>query len=356
MLSGAVVGRYHRSDPARARLRDVAARSRALLKIPDSHRIVILPGSDTGAVEAAMWNLLGARGVEILAFDFFGREWARDVTRELKLPDARVHEAPYGEMPDLARVDFARDVVFAWTGTTAGTSVPGGGWIAKDRAGLTICDATAAAFAAELPWELLDAASFSWQKAMGGEAQHGMLVLGPRAVARIRDYRPPWPMPKLFRIAADGRLDEGLFDGGAVNTPSLLAVEDALYALEWIEREGGLAGMIARTQVNRAILDDWIGASGWAAHLARDAGIRAPTPVTMRFSGAAGALPEPEQRGLGLAMAAALEREGVAYDVASYRAAPPGLRVWTGGTIMAEDLAALCPWLDWAFKEAYPGA
>jgi len=356
-LSGAVVGRYHRSGPARARLCELAEKTRALLRIPATHRIAIVPGSDTGAVESAMWNLLAPRGVDILAFDHFGREWARDVADELRLGDVRTLAAPYGEIPDLARVDFDRDVVFTWTGTPAGTCVPGGGWIRDDRRGLTVCDATAAVFAVDLPWEKLDAATFSWQKAMGGEAQHGMLVLGPRAVERLESHTPPWPIPKLFRIAREGRLDEALFAGGVINTPSLLAVEDALFALAWIEREGGLDGMIARSRANRAVLDSWIESSAWAAHLARDPATRPPTPVAMRFSGPrAGAGDEASQRRLAAAIAAALEAEFVAFDIEAYRAAPPGLRVWTGGTVEAADLAALTGWLDWAFAQSLPGS
>jgi len=355
-LSRAVVGRYHRSGPARARLREVAEKTRALLGIPASHRIAILPGSDTGAVEAALWNLLGPRGVDILAFDHFGHEWARDVTDQLRLADVRALTAPYGEVPDLSRVDFGRDVVFAWTGTTAGTCVPRDDWIAGDRQGLTICDATSAVFAIDLPWARLAAATFSWQKAMGGEAQHGFLVLGPRAAERLAGYTPAWPIPKLFRIAKDGRLDEPLFDGGVINTPSLLCVEDALLSLAWIEKQGGLKGMIARARANRALLDSWIETSDWAGHLPRNAAFRPPTPVAMRFSGPrTEAMTDADRRRLGAAIAALLEAEAVAFDIDAYRAAPPGLRVWTGGTVAAEDVAALPAWLDWAVAKVMSG-
>lgn len=351
-LSNAVVGRYHRSNSARARLHEVVERTRKLLGIPASHRIAMLPGSDTGAVEAAMWNLLGPRGVDALAFDYFGHEWARDVADQLRLSDIRVLAAPYGEIPDLSGVDFGRDVIFAWTGTTAGTCVPDGAWIAGDRAGLTICDATAAVFAADLPWDRLDAATFSWQKSMGGEAQHGMLILGPRAVARLQSYTPDWPVPKLFRLKKDGKIDDALFEGGVINTPSMLAVEDALSSLAWIEAIGGLPAMIARARANRAILDPSIDRSAWLAHLAREPATRPATPVAMRLVGPAIAgKSEAEHRRMAAAIAALLETEGVAFDIEAYRTAPPGFRIWTGGTVEAEDIAALPPWLDWAFEQ-----
>ena len=349
-LSNALTGRYHRSKAGAERLQRLVQKTRELLEIPATHRIAILPGSDTGAVEAAMWNLLGPRGVDILAFDLFGQEWAKDVAEQLRLADVRALKAPYGEIPDLGQIDFARDVVFTWTGTTAGTCVPGGKWIAPDRAGLTICDATAAVFAAELPWDKLDAATFSWQKAMGGEAQHGMLVLGPRAVERIESHAPAWPIPKLFRLTRGGVLDPMLWEGGVVNTPSMLCVEDALYSLAWIESIGGLAAMIARAQANRAVLDAWIGRSDWVAHLPQRPEIRPSTPVAMLLSGPrVKNLDENGKRGRAKAIAALLEAEGVAFDIAAFRTAPPGLRVWTGGTVELADISALLPWLDWAF-------
>ena len=356
LLSGAALGRYHRSAPYRARLSEAAARIRALLAIPESHRILILPGSDTGAVECAMWNLLGPRGVDVLAFDHFGHVWAGDVIRELKLADVRVHAADYGRMPDLAAWDAARDLIFCWTGTTAGTCVPGGAFIPGDRQGLTICDATAAVFAIELPWDKLDAATFSWQKAMGGEAQHGILILGPRACERLASYAPPWPLPKLFRIRRDGTLDPELTEGGVINTPSLLSVEDALVSLRWIEAIGGLAAMIARAQANRAILDRWIDSCPWAEHLAADAKIRAATPVAMRLTGPVfEPMDEQGRRAAAHRIAALLEAEDAAYDIEAYRHAPPGLRVWTGGTVAAADIEALLPWLDWAYGEVATG-
>lgn len=357
LLSGAALGRYHRSQPYRTRLRDLAARIRALLEIPDSHRILIVPGSDTGAVECAMWNLLGPRGADVLAFDHFGHQWAVDILHELKLTDVRVHAADYGGMSDLSAWDAARDLVFCWTGTTAGTCVPDGDFIPDSRAGLTICDATAAVFSLRLPWDKLDAATFSWQKAMGGEAQHGVLVLGPRARERLAAHVPVWPMPKLFRIAQEGVLDESLTEGGVINTPSLLSVEDALVSLKWIESVGGLDGMIARARVNRAILDAWIDSSVWAAHLADDPQIRAPTPVAMRFRGPVfEPMDVPARRRAAGEIAALLEAEDAAYDIEAYRHAPPGLRMWTGGTVEAGDLEALLPWLDWAYEEVAGGA
>jgi phosphoserine aminotransferase len=354
-LSAALTGRYHRSDAGRARLQELVTKTRALLGIPESHRIAIVPGSDTGAVEAAMWNLLGPRGLDVLAFDYFGQEWARDAIDQLRLPDVRAISAPYGEMPDLSQWDPARDLVFTWTGTTAGVCVPsgdwpGGDWIPKHRQGLTICDATAAVFAAELPWDRLDAATFSWQKAMGGEAQHGMLVLGPRGVERLLRYTPDWPVPKLFRLKKNNQLDPMLWEGGVINTPSMLCVEDALFSLAWIESIGGLRGMIERAKANRATLDKWIAWSDWVSHLPVRPEIRPLTPVAMRLEGSKlKDLDEDEKRARAKAIAALLEAEGVAFDINAYRTAPPGLRVWTGGTVELADISALPAWLDWAF-------
>ena len=351
-LASALTGRYHRSKAGAERLQRLVQKTRKLLEIPATHRIAILPGSDTGAMEAAMWNLLGPRGVDILAFDLFGHEWARDVAEQLRLADVRALKAPYGEIPDLAAVDFARDVVFTWTGTTAGTCVPGEAWIAPDRTGLTICDATAAVFAAELPWAKLDAATFSWQKALGGEAQHGMLVLGPRAVERIESHAPAWQVPKLFRVTRDGALDPMLWEGGVVNTPSMLCVEDALFSLAWIEKIGGLPAMIARAKANRAVLDAWIEKSRWAGHLTRDPATRPNTPVAMRLNGPEiDGVSDDEKRCIASAIATLLESEAVAFDIHAFRTAPPGLRVWTGGTVELSDIAALPPWLDWAFEQ-----
>ncbi|MFZ0694380.1 MAG: phosphoserine transaminase [Alphaproteobacteria bacterium] len=355
-LSAALTGRYHRSEAGRARLQELLTKARALLGIPESHRIAILPGSDTGAIEAAMWNLLGPRGLDVLAFDYFGQEWARDAIDELRLPDVRVLKSCYGEMPDLSRWDPARDLVFPWTGTTAGVCVPGGDWIPDTRQGLTICDATAAVFAADIPWDLLDAATFSWQKAMGGEAQHGMLVLGPRAIERLLGYTPAWPVPKLFRLKKHNQLDPMLWEGGVINTPSMLCVEDALFSLAWIESIGGLRGMIERAKANRAVLDQWISQCDWVAQLPQRPEIRPTTPVSMCLEGSRlKGLGEDQKRARAKAISSLLETEGVAFDINAYRTAPPGLRVWTGGTVELADISALPAWLDWAFETTEPG-
>ena len=350
VLSGAVVGRSHRSKAAKARLAEVIERSRHLLGLPDGWRIGIVPASDTGAVEMALWSLLGPRGVDMLAWESFGAGWVADVVKQLKLDDVRVHEAAYGRLPDLSAVDFSRDVVFAWNGTTSGVCVPGGDWIADDREGLTICDATSAAFAVDLPWRKLDVATYSWQKALGGEAQHGMLILGPRAVARLESHTPPWPLPKIFRLTTGGRLIEGVFGGETINTPSMLAVEDALDGLKWAESIGGGAALIRRNRDNFAAVSAWVGRTPWVDFLAEDPATRSPTSVCLRiddpwFTGLA-----PEARAAtALRLAAILEDEGVAYDLGAYRAAPPGLRIWAAATVETADLEALFPWLDWAF-------
>jgi phosphoserine aminotransferase len=331
-------------------------RSRRLLAIPEDHRIAIMPGSDTGAIEAAMWTMLGERGVDVMAWDSFGHDWAADVVEQLRLADARVFRAPYGALPDLSQWDPDRDLVMTWTGTSAGTSLPGGEWIARDRKGLVLCDATAAVFAVDLPWDRLDVATYSWQKVMGGEAQHGMLVLSPRAVERLQRYTPPWPVPKLLRLARDGKIDMGLFEGSTINTPSMLCVEDALAALVWIESSGGLEAMIRRARENRAVVDGWIARTEWVDHLAEEPATRPPTPVCMRLTGPFfGSLTGDELRAAARRIPALLEAEGVAYDIGAYRSAPPGLRVWTGGTVETADVAALLPWLDWAYDRVSAG-
>jgi phosphoserine aminotransferase len=324
-----------------------------LLGIPDTHRIAIVPASDTGAVEMAMWSLLGARGADILVWESFGDAWAVDATKQLRLPDIRVLKAPYGALPDLRQVDFSRDVVFAWNGTTSGVRVPDGDWIAPDRGGLTICDATSAAFAMRLPWDRLDVTTWSWQKVLGGEGQHGMLVLGPRAVQRLESYTPPWPLPKLFRMTSGGKLTEGLFRGETINTPSMLAVEDALDGLRWAEAIGGLDALVARSEGNLAAIEDWVNGSRWAQFLAADRRIRSCTSVCLRISDAALAHLEPAARGaVPGRIAALLDAERVAFDIDAYRDAPPGLRIWAGATVERTDLEALFPWLDWAFAHA----
>ena len=352
-LDKALLGRSHRSKPGKQKLAEVIDRTRAVLGIPATHRIAIVPASDTGAVEMALWSLLGARGVDVLAWESFGEAWAVDIARQLRLADARVMKAPYGALPDLSRVDFARDVVFTWNGTTSGVRVPGGDWIAPDRAGLTICDATSAAFAMRLPWDRLDVTTWSWQKVLGGEGQHGMLVLGPRAVERLESHVPAWPLPKLFRMTSGGKLVEGLFKGETINTPSMLAVEDAIDGLRWAEGIGGLDALVARSESNLAAIESWVARSGWAGFLASDKATRSCTSVCLRIvDPAILALPAEVQAALPKRIAALLEAEKVAFDIDAYRDAPPGLRIWAGATIERADLEALFPWLDWAFDEA----
>jgi phosphoserine aminotransferase len=351
-LSGALVGRSHRAAPAKARLGEVIARSREILGVPADHRIAIVPASDTGAFEMAMWSLLGARGVDAVAFESFGEGWVTDASRQLKLTDLRVHRAAYGELPDLGAVDCDRDVIFTWNGTTSGVRVPDGEWINDDRRGLTLCDATSAAFAMPLPWAKLDVVTWSWQKVLGGEAQHGMLALSPRAVDRLLSWTPPWPLPKLFRMVSGDKLMAGLFEGETINTPSMLAVEDALDGLRWAERIGGLPALIARSRANLDVLERWVEGSGWVAFLAADPRLRSSTSICLRVvDPAVAALPDDQQRGFIKTLTARLEEEGVAYDIAAYRDAPPGLRIWGGATVDTSDVEALTPWLDWAFGE-----
>ncbi len=304
-----------------------------------------MPASDTGAVEMALWSMLGARGVEMLAWESFGAGWVTDVAKQLKL-DATVKTAEYGLLPDLASVDFANDVVFTWNGTTSGVRVPNGDWIAADREGLTICDATSAAFAMDLPWDKLDVTTFSWQKVLGGEAAHGMLVLSPRAVERLESYTPAWPLPKIFRMTKGGKLIEGIFEGATINTPSMLAVEDYLVALDWARAVGGLKGLIARADANAQAIFDFCDAKPWIANLAEDAATRSNTSVCLKFTDDRIA----DGAAFAKAVAKRLEGEGVALDIGAYRDAPAGLRIWCGGTVETADVAALLPWLDWAFN------
>ena len=351
-LERALVGRSHRSAAGKARLTEVLARSRALLGLPDDYRIGIVAGSDTGAFELAMWHLLGARGVDLLAWESFGQGWLIDARDQLRLEDLRAFEADYGALPDLAAVAPERDLVFTWNGTTSGVRVPDGDWIAAERGGLSLCDATSAVFAMALPWAKLDVVTYSWQKVLGGEAQHGMLILSPRAVERLERFRPPRPLPKLFRLTKDGSLDEAVFRGDTINTPSMLAVEDALDGLRWAERIGGLSALIARSEDNLRVVAEWVERTPWVDFLAvRPA--RSPTSICLRCrSGDHGARPAPGQAALIQDMVARLETEGVAYDIAAYRDAPPGLRLWGGATVERADLARLLPWLDWAYREA----
>ncbi|MFQ5783333.1 MAG: phosphoserine transaminase [Alphaproteobacteria bacterium] len=352
-LDGALTGRSHRSAAGKARLAEVIARSRAVLGVPDDYRIGIVPASDTGAVELALWSLLGARGVDLLAWESFGRGWVADATQHLGLDDIRVLEAGYGALPDLAAVDFDRDVVFVWNGTTSGVRVPDGAWIAEVRAGLTICDATSAAFAMELPWERLDVVTWSWQKVLGGEAAHGMLVLSPRAVERLENFTPPRPLPKIFRLVKGGRIDEAIFRGGTINTPSMLCVEDAIDGLRWAEEIGGLAALITRSEANLAAVARWVATSDWAAFLAAAPETRSCTSICLRIIDPGFARRAPEARADTVKrLVALLDEEGVAHDIGAYREAPPGLRIWGGGTVETADVEALLPWLDWAYAEA----
>jgi phosphoserine aminotransferase len=350
-LADASIGRSHRAKGPKAKLQRVIEDSREILGIPEDFRIGIVPASDTGAFEMAMWSVLGARPVDILAWESFGQGWATDVVKQLKLDDVRALDADYGELPDLATVDFTRDVVFTWNGTTSGVRVPDGSWIPDDRAGLTLCDATSAAFAMDLPWDKLDIVTWSWQKVLGGEAQHGMLVLSPRAVERLESYTPPWPMPKVFRLTKGGKLNEDIFKGSTINTPSMLCVEDHLDALDWSREIGGVDALIARSNANFDVIDAWVAGSEWAAFLAGDPALRSTTSVCLKivdpwFT----ALPADEQAAAAKAVATLLDGEGVAFDVGAYRDAPPGLRIWAGATVEQSDLAALMPWLDWAFQ------
>ncbi len=349
-LRGALLGRNHRQPETRARLALALERTRTLLKLPAGYLAAIVPASDTGAVEMALWSLLGPRGVDVLAWEAFSRAWVTDIVEQLKLKDVRALLAPYGDLPDLSQVDFDRDVVFAWNGTTSGVRVPNGDWIAAGREGLTICDATSAVFAQPIDWEKLDAATFSWQKVLGGEAQHGILILSPRAVARLESYTPPWPLPKLFRMTKDGKLMRNLFEGSTINTPSMLCLEDYLDALDFVESVGGIEGTIARSDVNAAVIADFVARTPWIDFLARVPETRSNTSVCLKIVDAEVlALPPAMREAFPRRMAALLDRENVAKDIASYRDAPPGLRIWTGATVEASDLEALMPWLDYAF-------
>ncbi len=349
-LSGALLGRSHRAAAPKARLADVIERSHATLGMPADWRLGIVPASDTGAVELALWSLLGARPVDVLAFESFGQGWATDVVKQLKLADARVISAPYGRLPDLSAVNFDHDVVFPWNGTTSGVRMPHGDWIARDRQGLMICDATSAAFAMPLPWDRLDVVTWSWQKVLGGEAAHGMLALSPRAVQRLLTHTPAWPLPKIFRLTSNGKLNEGVFRGETINTPSMLCVEDALDGLRWAESVGGLPGLMARCEANHAAVAQWVARTPWVDFLAEDPLTRSCTAICLKIVAPwFTALPAEEQVRAAKRIAALLEKEAVAYDIAAHRDSPPGLRIWGGATIEAADVAALLPWLDWAY-------
>jgi phosphoserine aminotransferase len=349
-LAAALTGRSHRSKPGKARLQEVIDRTRKVLGVPADYRIGIVPASDTGAVEMALWSLLGARGVDMLSWESFGAGWVTDVVKQLKLADARTLEAPYGKLPDLSQVSPKRDVVFTWNGTTSGVRVPNGDWIKADREGLTICDATSAAFAMDLPWDKLDVTTYSWQKVLGGEGAHGMLILSPRAVTRLESYKPAWPLPKIFRLTQSGKLNEGIFKGETINTPSMLCVEDALDGLKWAEQVGGLKGLMARSQANFAAIETWIAGAGWIDFLAEDKATRSCTSVCLKIvDPLVAAMKHEDKWAFAKRIGALLEAEKVAYDIDAHRDSPPGLRIWTGATVETSDLEALFPWLDWAF-------
>ena len=349
-LKDAVLGRSHRGKPGKAKLKLAIDRTREVLGVPADFLIGIVPGSDTGAVEMAMWSMLGPRPVQLLAFESFGKDWVTDVTKQLKLPDVEVLDAPYGQLPDTSKVRPDADLVFTWNGTTSGVRVPNADFISADREGIVICDATSAAFAQDLDWTKLDAVTFSWQKALGGEAAHGVLILSPRAVARLESYSPAWPMPKLFRMVDNGKFNAAIFEGATINTPSLLCVEDALDALAWADTVGGAAGMKARSEANLKALEDWVAVTPWVAFLAEDKAMRSNTSVCLKVvDPKVTALSADAQADFAKKLASLLEKEKAAYDIGGYAKSPPGLRIWCGATVDTADVQALTPWLDWAF-------
>lgn len=351
-LNDALLGRSHRSKPGKAKLQYAIDKTREILGVPDEYLIGIVPGSDTGAVEMALWSMLGQRGVDMLAWESFGAGWVTDVAKQLKLDDVNIYTADYGNLPDLSVVDTDRDVVFTWNGTTSGVKLPNADWIADDRKGLTICDATSAAFAMHLPFEKLDVVTYSWQKVLGGEAAHGMIILSPRAVERLENYTPSWPLPKIFRLTKGGKLIEGIFKGTTINTPSMLCVEDYIDALEWSAGLGGLKGLVAKSEANLKVIADWVERSDWAAFLAADPATISNTSVCLKVKDPwLASLDDETQAAVPKALAALLDAEGIAYDIGAYRDAPPGLRIWAGATVEAEDLLALTHWLDWAYGE-----
>lgn len=351
-LQEALLGRSHRSKPGLARLQAVIARSKAVLGVPDDYLCGIVPASDTGAIEMALWSLLGARPVDMFAWESFGKEWVTDVQKQLQLKACRTFSADYGALPDLNQADWTHDVVFTWNGTTSGVRVPDGAWIAADREGLAICDATSAVFAMPMPWEKLDVVTWSWQKVLGGEGAHGMLVLSPRAVARLESYKPAWPLPKIFRMTKGGKVDLSIFQGSTINTPSMLCVEDALDSLIWAEQIGGLPTLLARSLANLATLAAWVERTPWVDFLAERPEIRSNTSICLKIVDPTyTALSSEEQANKAKQLVNLLDKEGVAYDIGSYRDAPPGLRIWGGATVETSDLAALTPWLDWAYAQ-----
>jgi phosphoserine aminotransferase len=351
-LKEATVGRSHRAKSAKSKLAEVVERSKKVLGIPGDYVLGIVPGSDTGAIEMALWSMLGARGVDVFAWEAFGSGWAADCKNQLKLKDLRVFKADYGQLPGLDQADWTRDVVFTWNGTTSGVKVPNGGWISADREGLAICDATSAVYAMEVDWQKLDVVTWSWQKVLGGEGAHGMIALSPRAVQRLETYTPERPVPKLFQLTKAGKLVAGIFEGETINTPSMLCVEDALDGLKWAESIGGLPALIARSSANLRALEHWMAKSSWAGFLAEDPRVRSNTSICLRVVDPAyAALPAADQEKHAKSIVQMLEKEGVALDIGPYRDAPPGLRIWGGATVETADIEALLPWLDWAYEE-----
>ncbi len=351
-LKSAATGLSHRGKTGKAKLAEVIDLSKKILGIPSDYHLGIVPASDTGAVEMAMWNLLGERGVDIVAFESFGSGWAGDAEKQLKIKDLKVHKADYGKLPDLSKVDTNRDVVFTWNGTTSGVRIPNADWIKDDRQGLTICDATSAVFAMELPWKKLDVVTYSWQKAMGGEAAHGILILSPRAVQRLETYKPAWPLPKIFQLTKGGKLIDGIFKGETINTPSMLCVEDAIDGLKWAEKIGGQKELIRRSEANLKVLSDWVAKSSWIKFLAEDPKTISCTSVCFKIvDGWYTSLGVEDQAAKAKELTSILEKEGVAYDIGAYRDAPPGIRIWAGSTVETSDVQVLTSWLDWAFTQ-----
>ncbi|MEO0919458.1 MAG: phosphoserine transaminase, partial [Pseudomonadota bacterium] len=351
-LDAASLGRSHRAKIGKSKLKEAIELTREVLRVPADYKIGIVPASDTGAFEMAMWTMLGERGVDLLAWESFGAGWVTDAVKQLKLPDQRTITADYGVLPDLGEIDFSRDVVFTWNGTTSGVRVPNGDFIPADREGLTLCDATSAAFAQDLDFAKLDVVTFSWQKVLGGEGAHGVLILSPRAVERLESYTPAWPLPKIFRLTKGGKLIDGIFEGATINTPSMLCVEDYLDALNWAKSVGGLEGLQARADANFAAIQSYVDQADWLENLAVDPATRSNTSVCLKFvDPAVTALPEAEQAAFAKGIVSLLDKQGVAYDIGAYRDAPPGLRIWAGGTVETSDLEALMPWIGWAFEQ-----
>ena len=351
-LSDATVGRSHRSKLGKARLAEAIELSKEVLQIPSDYRLGIVPASDTGAVEMAMWTMLGQRGVDVAAWESFGKGWVTDALKQLKLEDINTYEADYGQIPDLSKIDTDRDVVFTWNGTTSGAKVPNGDWIKDDRQGLTICDATSAAFAMEIPWQKIDVLTYSWQKVMGGEAAHGVIILSPRAVERLESYTPDRPLPKIFRLTKGGKLIEGIFEGSTINTPSMICVEDAIDGLKWAKSIGGLSKLIERSNSNLKVLEDWAAKSDWIDFLVEDKSIRSNTSICLKIVDKRyQSLSKEEQGAKAKELVSLMAKEGIAYDIGSYRDAPPGLRIWGGATVESKDMEALTQWLDWGFSQ-----